>query len=182
MCAGARRQLLSGDLWRKRLLVAPSTGHHVVGVRDGHESTGVGDVLASNSFGVTRSIKAGMMFRRCLSPVPEPVRDRFEVDGRLSGVGLENCPLLICGSPVLVQDLGGDFELSNVVEKRSPAQLVEIITAHTEFFGEQLRIGPYAFGVAPREPVVLIHVLQQLHQVLGAKGLDASVLCGRLLD
>ena len=122
--------------------------------------------MATDPFWVTLAIESGVMFRCRIGPVAEPIGDWLQIHRRIAGMSLENLPLFVGGATVLVQNLMGNVELANIVKKRAPAKLVELITADSKLFTEKLGVGPYSFGVAAGQSVMIVHVLEQLDQVV----------------
>ena len=76
-------------------------------------------------------------------------------------------PLLVRRSPRLVEDLGADLELPDVVEQRRPVEVVEVVGRQAELLAEAVRVGANPLRVTAGDPVVDVERTDELEQELG---------------
>jgi hypothetical protein len=107
----------AGLLGRHGLLVRPRRGHDVIGVSDGDDSTRERDVLARDAFRVALAVVALVVLGSRLGPLAQPRSERFDKPVGVLGMVAKDLPLFVCWFAWLVQDLGRDGQLANVVNQ-----------------------------------------------------------------
>jgi hypothetical protein len=75
-------------------------------------------------------------------------------------------PLLVGRLARLVQDLGADLELADVVQQRRPVEPVEVVAGQPELPSEAVAVGAHPLGVTPRKAVVDVKCGDELQQQL----------------
>jgi hypothetical protein len=101
-----------------------------------------------------------------LGPVSQPHAERLDERFAVQRMELQLLPLLVRRLAGLVQDLRAYLELSDVVEKGGPVELVEIVPDQAELLAEAVRIGSDALGMTTGDAVVKVERSDELQQDL----------------
>ena len=109
---------------------------------------------AGQAAGVARSVPALVVMADGLDPLTEPCAQWRDESLTMAGVAAQDLPLLFRRPAGLVQDLGADLELSDVMEERRPIEPVELVLRKAELTTEEVAVRAHALGVASRDPVV----------------------------
>ena len=168
LATSASGQFNAGIGCAHRLLVGASARHHVVRVGDGDDSTGERNIGAACIGRIPLAIPAQMVLCRCPTPVAEPALKRHQVTFSSVRVRLQYGPFILAGAAVLVQDLGGNVELADVMEQRCPVELLVLGLRQAKFLTNQRRVRTDAFAVASRQTVMACEQGHQVEQVLVA--------------
>ena len=116
---------------------------------------GKGDLLAGGAVRVAGAVPALVVVADGVGPGAEPGADGDELaaDERVLP---ERLPLLVGGLAGLVEDLGCDRELADVVEEGGPVEPVEVGLGELEPLADHHGVGADALGVAARDAVVAV--------------------------
>ena len=163
---------------RHRLLVRAGRGHHVVGVGDGDDPSGQGDLVAGQAQRVSLAVVALVVLGRRLGPLTEPRPQRLDQLVCHRGVIPQNHPFLLRRFPRLVEDLRWHRQLADVVHQAGPVEQLEVTAVQAHLLADHRGVGPNPFGMAPREPVVGVERGGQadelLRRLLGGGGAERA--------
>jgi hypothetical protein len=81
-------------------------------------------------------------------PLAKPRTQWFDHSHALDRMLMEDFPLLWCGRARLVQNIGVDGDLSNVVQKCGPSQSIAVGLRESKLVGDEVGVGANAFGVS----------------------------------
>ena len=148
------RELLAGLVGRHRLLVGPGGRHHVVRVGHGDDPGAQREVLTRDAVGVALAVPTLVVLLDRERPVPQPRPQRRGDPRSLQRVGPQQFPGLLARSPGIVEHVGVDRDLADVVQQRRPAQPVDVVLGDVHLLGDHVHEDPDTLGVAARRPVV----------------------------
>jgi hypothetical protein len=154
LAAGAPSQLFPSRDGAHRFLVGARRSHHLVGICDGDNACGERNLPTRQAEGVTRAVVVLVVLLDREAPFAEPVSKRGDETPPLEGVVTDLLPFCVGRLARLVQDVGMDRELADVVEERGPTKLVPLVPAEAEFFGDHVGEGTHPFRVAAGATVV----------------------------
>ncbi len=91
---------------------------------------------------------------RC--PGAEPPRQWRSQALAFQGMSEEDLPLGIIGLARLVQHRSGDGEFADVMKEGRPTQPIPIGRGKLQLVGDQVRQGPYTFGMTASQAVMFV--------------------------
>src|SRR6266516_5211913 len=157
------------------LLVRARRGDDVEDVGDRHDASGERDLLAGDPTRVALAVPTLVVVADRFDPFAEPLaqrRDHLLSEQRMLP---QLVPFLVGRLAGLVENLGPDLELPDVVQERRPVQMVEVIAMQAELPPEAVGVSTDALGVATRQGIVRVESGDELQQNFG------RFLCGRRL-
>ena len=150
----AKRQLLSRGYDPYRLLVRADRGHHLEGIRDRHDAGAEAELVAGQSKGVTGAVVALVVLFDDETPLSEPRRERGDESPPLQRMVAHLRPLLVRQLSGLVQGVGVDAQLSDVVKERGPPQPISGVGGEMQLLGDHVGECSHSLGVASRRVVM----------------------------
>ena len=149
-----------------RLLVRARRGDHVVDVGDRDDASGEWDLLSGDATRVALAVPVLVVVPDRVGPRAQPFVEGLDERLAVQGMAAQLLPFLVRRLAGLVQDLGADVELADVVEERGPIQTVELLSCQAELLAEAVGVGADALGVSARDLVVDVERPCQLEQNL----------------
>ena len=144
----AAGQLLARLRRRHGLLVRAGGGHHLVGVDDPRRGARRARCQCRQAVGIAGAVVALVVLGDGLPHSPS----QGSSDSASCAPGPGWLRRIVhsrsVGLPGLVEDLGGDVQLADVVQEGAPAEQVLLALAQVQLVGEQFGVDPDAFGVA----------------------------------
>ena len=151
---GARGQLLARRGGGAGPAVGASRGHDLVGVGDRDDPRAEADLLTRQPVGVAHAVPALVVLADRSTPVAQPRQQARDEADALIGVPPDGVPLVVVERAALVQDLGRDGELAEVVDQRGPADPAAVLLRQAHLVGQGVDEGTDALGVAAGALVV----------------------------
>jgi hypothetical protein len=166
-----------GRLEREGTLVGPDRRHHLEGVGHRDDAGGQGQLVAGESGRVAGPVVVLVVAPDGVDTGAQEGAERLDESGTGFGVALQDLPFALGGLARLVQDLGRNDELPDVVEEGTPADLVGLGRGEVELLDDEVGQGPGPFAVAPCPAIVGVEGRGQGDDLLGQDG-DVFGLAG----
>ena len=103
-----------------------------------------------------------MVFPHCVTPRPQPLRQRLYQPGSFIGVPVQNGHVQRRQFTFLVEQFPGDGQLADVMQQRRPVEQVPVVGTEAHFLGDETGITPHPFTVATCPAVMGVHGCGQL--------------------
>ncbi len=155
MCPGAAGEFGTCVGERHRLLVGAHRGHDLEGVRDGDDRRRSWNGRPGQAARVARAVPLLVVSADGMDPLTEPRRDGCGERLSVGRMRPQNLPFPLGGGALLVQDLRGDGDLSDVVDKSRPLKLGPLGRAEPELDGDEVGEESYPLGVTACPAVVV---------------------------
>jgi hypothetical protein len=114
---GTGGQFGPGRLGGHGSLVAAHARHGVVAVGYGHDPSSEGDLVSRQPVGITGAVVPLVVLGNSAGPLPQPAGQRGGQLGPFDGMVLHDHPLVVIKFVRLVQNVGVNGQLADVVEK-----------------------------------------------------------------
>ena len=164
---GTARDLGSGFGRAGGLLVRARRRDHVEDVGDRDDASGQWDLFARDPPRVALAVPAFVVVADRFGPLPQPFAERLDQALAVQRMAAQLLPFLVGRLAGLVENLGADLELPDVVEERGPVQTVQVVVRQAELLAEAVGVGANALGVSSRDLVVDIERGGKPEQDLG---------------
>ncbi len=156
LAAGASDELAVGGSAGDRPTVRTGRGHDVERVSDRDDPRAVRDLLAAQALRVATAVVHLVVLDDHVAPLGEPGHERCGQVGSGDRVVPQELPLLVRRLGRLVQQLGRDRQLPDVVQERGPPQPVAAGLRHPELDREQLGEQAHPLRVTAGGAVVVV--------------------------
>jgi hypothetical protein len=152
--AGGPDEFPAGGAGIHGLFVGTGRRHHLEGIGDGDDPGAERHLTAAQPTWITAAVPPLVVLSDRQGPFSEPWLQRYRQLLPLERMGLDLRPLAGIEGPRLVEQLGRDGHLADVVEERGPAQPVPGGGRQPELVGEEVGVGAHPLGMSPGDPVV----------------------------
>jgi hypothetical protein len=111
---------------RHRTLIRANRCHDLKSVSHRHDPRTERDLISREAEGVSGAVEVLVMLLDCETPFAEPLTQGFNHSHTLNGMLMQNFPFLCRERARLVQDLGVNGDLADIVQQSGPSQSIAI--------------------------------------------------------
>ena len=149
-------------------LVRPNRGDHVVDVSDRDDPAGERDRVTRGAARVPRAVPVLVVVADRVDPFAEPRAQRLDERLAVERMAPQLLPLLIRRPPRLVEDLGVDLQLPDVVKQGRPVEPVEVVRRKTDLAAEACGVAAHTLRVTASDAIVDVERGDELQEDLGS--------------